>query len=305
MSVRPIQRIIKSKPTIEGAGVHLRRGFGFGNTTDFDPFLLFDDFRNDKPEDYSAGFPWHPHRGIETITYVLAGEVEHADSIGNRGSIAPGDIQWMTAGRGIVHQEMPRGDQQGRMHGFQLWANLPARLKMSAPRYQEIKSPEVPEITDDDGTRVRIVTGQFWGKRGPVEGIAADPVYIDVSVPPFKRKTLPVETTHHAFAYVFAGSGKFPGASAPQLVPTDHVRLTDHLGRTPDPPTLADNRSLVLFDTGDEVTVEAGEQGIRFLLVSGKPLQEPVAWYGPIVMNTQQELQQAFEELQAGTFLKK
>jgi quercetin 2,3-dioxygenase len=300
MSLRPVSRLIKSKPTLEGAGVHLRRAFGFGNTTETDPFLLFDDFRNEKPEDYLAGFPWHPHRGIETITYVLAGEVEHADSIGNKGSITAGDVQWMTAGRGIVHQEMPRGNAKGQMHGFQLWANLPSRLKMTAPRYQELKAPEIPEITDDDGTKVRLITGQFWGKRGPVEGIAADPTYIDVSVPPRKRKTLPVETTHHAFAYVFAGSGKFCNASAPLSVPTEGMGWADTTLATE-----VDNRSLILFDSGDEVTVEAGEQGIRFLLVSGRPLREPVAWYGPIVMNTQEQLQQAFEELQRGTFLKK
>jgi hypothetical protein len=299
MSIRPVARLIKSKPTLEGAGVHLRRAFGFGNTSDFDPFLLLDDFRNDKPEDYLAGFPWHPHRGIETITYVLAGEVDHADSIGNKGAITAGDVQWMTAGRGIVHQEMPKGDPKGRMHGFQLWANLPANLKMTAPRYQEIKAPQIPEVTDDDGTKIRLITGQFWGKRGPVEGIAADPTYIDVSVPPRKRKTLPVETTHHAFAYVFAGSGKFCNASAPLAVPTESVGWLETK-----PPTEADNRSLILFDSGDEVTVEAGDEGIRFLLVSGRPLREPVAWYGPIVMNTQQQLQQAFEELDKGTFLK-
>ncbi len=299
MSIRPVARLIKSKPTLEGAGVHLRRAFGFGNTSEFDPFLLLDDFRNDVPDDYLAGFPWHPHRGIETITYVLAGEVEHADSIGNKGSITAGDIQWMTAGRGIIHQEMPRGDQIGRMHGFQLWANLPARLKMTAPRYQEVKAPQIPEVTEDDGTHARIICGQFWGKRGPIEGIAADPTYLDVSVPPRKRRTLPVETTHHAFAYVFAGSGKFCNASAPLSVPTEGVGWLETK-----PPTDADNRSLVLFDRGDEVTVEAGEDGIRFLLVSGKPLQEPVAWYGPIVMNTQKQLQQAFEELDKGTFLK-
>jgi len=299
MSLRPVSRLIKSKPTLEGAGVHLRRAFGFGNTTETDPFLLLDDFRNEKPEDYLAGFPWHPHRGIETITYVLAGEVEHADSIGNKGAITAGDVQWMTAGRGIVHQEMPKGNAKGQMHGFQLWANLPARLKMTAPRYQEVKAPEIPEVTDDDGTKVRLITGQFWGKRGPVEGIAADPTYIDVTVPPRKRKTLPVETTHHAFAYVFAGSGKFCNASAPLSVPTEGMGWADTTLATE-----ADNRSLVLFGTGDEVTVEAGEQGIRFLLVSGRPLREPVAWYGPIVMNTQEQLQQAFEELQKGTFLK-
>jgi redox-sensitive bicupin YhaK (pirin superfamily) len=300
MSIRPIKRLVKAKPTLEGAGVHLRRAFGFGNTSDFDPFLLLDDFRNDVPADYLAGFPWHPHRGIETITYVLAGTVEHGDSMGNRGAIAAGDLQWMTAGRGIIHQEMPKGDAAGRMHGFQLWANLPSALKMTAPRYQEIKAPEIPEITEDDGTKARIICGNFWGKRGPVEGIAADPTYIDVSVPPGKRRRLPVETTRHAFAYVFAGSGKFCNASSPLAVPTEGVGWSDTM-----PPTEADNRSLVLFDSGDEIEVQAGEQGIRFLLVSGRPLEEPVAWYGPIVMNTQAELQQAFAELQKGTFLKK
>jgi redox-sensitive bicupin YhaK (pirin superfamily) len=245
---------------VEGAGVHLRRAFGFGNTTDFDPFLLLDDFRNDVPEDYLAGFPWHPHRGIETITYVLAGTVEHGDSMGNHGQIASGDVQWMTAGSGIIHQEMPKGDQAGRMHGFQLWANLPASLKMTSPRYQEVKSGEIPEIKDDDGTHVRVVCGTFWGQSGPVDGIAAEPIYLDVSVPPGRRKTLPVGTTRHAFAYVFAGSGKFCNASEPLAVPTEAV--------------------------------------------SGKPLEEPVAWYGPIVMNTQEQLQQAFKDLEKGTFLK-
>jgi redox-sensitive bicupin YhaK (pirin superfamily) len=299
MSIRPVKRLIQSKPTIEGAGVHLRRAFGFGATSEFDPFLLLDDFRNDIPDDYLAGFPWHPHRGIETITYVLAGSVEHGDSMGNRGSIGAGDIQWMTAGSGIVHQEMPKGDTDGRMHGFQLWANLPSTLKMTAPRYQEVKAPEIPEVTEDDGTRARIVCGSFWGKRGPVEGIAADPIYIDVSVPPGRRRALPVETTRHAFAYVFAGSGKFCNASQPLEVPTESVGWLDV-----NPPKDASNRSLILFDSGDEVVVQAGEDGIRFLLISGRPLREPVAWYGPIVMNTQEQLQEAFTELQKGTFLK-
>ncbi len=299
MSLRPIKRLIQAKPTLEGAGVHLRRAFGFGNTSDFDPFLLLDDFRNDRPEDYLAGFPWHPHRGIETVTYVLAGTVEHGDSLGNSGAIAAGDVQWMTAGSGIIHQEMPKGDARGRMHGFQLWANLPSSLKMSAPRYQEVKSGEIPEVTDDDGTRARIVCGTFWGKRGPVEGVAADPVYLDVSVPAGRRRTLPVETARHAFAYVFEGAGMFCNASGPLAVPTEAAGWADA-----SPPIEAENRSLVLFDRGDEVTVQAGEKGIRFLLVSGKPLQEPVAWYGPIVMNTQEELRQAFDELQRGTFLK-
>jgi redox-sensitive bicupin YhaK (pirin superfamily) len=298
MSIRPIKRLIRAKPTLEGAGVHLRRAFGFGNTSDFDPFLLLDDFRNDIPEDYLAGFPWHPHRGIETITYVLAGTVQHGDSMGNQGVIAAGDVQWMTAGRGIIHQEMPKGDQVGRMHGFQLWANLPSSLKMAAPRYQEVKATEIPEIIDDDGTRARVVCGSFWGKTGPVDGIAADPIYLDVSVPAGKRKRLPVETTRHAFAYVFAGGGNFCNASGPLAVPTEGVGWADTA-----PPKQADNRSLVLFDSGDEVSVQAGDDGIRFLFISGKPLQEPVAWYGPIVMNTQEQLRQAFEELEEGTFL--
>jgi redox-sensitive bicupin YhaK (pirin superfamily) len=299
MSIRPVKRLIEAKPTMEGAGVHLRRAFGFGNTSEFDPFLLLDDFRNDVPDDYLAGFPWHPHRGIETITYVLAGTVEHGDSMGNRGAIAAGDVQWMTAGSGIIHQEMPKGDVAGRMHGFQLWANLPSSLKMTPPRYQEIKVGEIPEITDDDGTRVRVVCGNFWGAKGPVEGIAADPVYIDVSVAPGRRKSLPVEVTRQAFAYVFAGSAKFCNASGPLAVPTESVGWLETT-----PPLEATNRSLVLFDRGDEVTVQAGEDGVRFLLVSGKPLQEPVAWYGPIVMNTQEQLRQAFDELEKGTFLR-
>jgi len=299
MSIRPIKRLIKAKPTMEGAGVHLRRAFGFGNTSDFDPFLLLDDFRNDKPADYQAGFPWHPHRGIETITYVLAGSVEHGDSMGNSGVIAAGDVQWMTAGSGIIHQEMPKGERDGRMHGFQLWANLPSSLKMTAPRYQEVKAAEIPAVTDDDGTRVSIVCGSYGGTKGPVDQVAAEPIYLDVTVPAGRRKTLPVETTRSAFAYVFAGSGKFCNASGPLAVPTEGAGWLETA-----PPTEADNRSLVLFDRGDEVTVEAGDEGIRFLLVSGKPLGEPVAWYGPIVMNTQAQLRQAFEELERGTFLK-
>src|SRR3954470_16914367 len=292
LSLRPVKRLIHSKPAIEGAGVHLRRGFGFGNTSEFDPFLLFDDFRNDIPDDYLAGFPWHPHRGIETITYVLAGEVEHGDSLGNRGAIAAGDVQWMTRGRGIIHQEMPKGDAAGRMHGFQLWGNLPASLKMTAPHYQEVKAPEIPEVTDDDGTHVRIVCGNFWGRRGPVEGIAADPSYLDISVPPHARKTLPVEVSRHAFAYVFAGSGTFRDASAPRPV------LTDHTGTSTDDHAVyndARDRSLIVFDRGDEISVQAGPAGIRFLLVSGEPLEEPVAWYGPIVMNTKAEIQRALQ----------
>lgn len=300
MSIRPVKRLIRAKPTIEGAGVHLDRAFGFGDPSEFDPFLLLDDFRSDDPESYLAGFPWHPHRGIETVTYVLAGTVEHGDSLGNRGVVGPGDIQWMTAGSGIVHQEMPKGDDQGRMHGFQLWVNLPSSLKMTAPRYQGIQANDIPVVTEDDGTQVRVVSGDFWGQQGPVDGIAAQPVYLDVSVPPGKRRTLPVETGRHAFAYVFAGSGKFCNASSPLAVPTQGAGWWADKAVPAD----VDNRSLVLLDQGDEVTVQAGEEGIRFLLVSGKPLGEPVSWYGPIVMNTQQELVEAYEELQGGTFLK-
>lgn len=301
MSIRAVKRMTQSSPTVEGAGVKLHRGFGFGDTTEFDPFLLFDDFRNDRPADFLKGFPWHPHRGIETITYVLAGSVAHGDSLGNSGTLGAGDVQWMTAGSGIIHQEMPAGDPRGRMHGFQLWANLPSSLKMTTPRYQDVSAGDIPAITDDDGTHVRIVCGEFWGRRGPVEGIAADPSYLDISVPPNTRRTLPVEVSRHAFAYVFAGSGTFRDASSPRPV------LTDNTGTSTDDHAVyndARDRSLIVFDRGDEVTVQAGPDGIRFLLVSGKPLEEPVAWYGPIVMNTQAEIQRALQEYRDGTFLK-
>jgi redox-sensitive bicupin YhaK (pirin superfamily) len=300
MSVRPVRKTIEARPAVEGAGVRLRRAFGFGDTSEFDPFLLLDDFRNDRPADYMAGFPWHPHRGIETITYVLAGSVDHGDSLGNRGRLGAGDVQWMTAGRGILHQEMPQGDAQGRMHGFQLWANLPSSLKMTAPRYQDIAARDIPEVVDDDGTSVRVICGEFWGKNGPVEGVAADPRYLDVSIPPRTTKRLAVETSRHAFAYIFGGSGSFRDASGPRSVRNELAADTDVVER-PD----VGNRSLVLFDRGDEVVVHAGDEGIRFLLVSGKPIDEPVAWYGPIVMNTEQELQQAFAELRGGTFIKR
>ncbi len=298
MSIRPVKRIVTSQPTLEGAGVKLRRAFGFGDPSETDPFLLLDDFRNDRPADYLAGFPWHPHRGIETITYVLAGAVAHGDSLGNSGELGAGDVQWMTAGRGILHQEMPRGDAQGRMHGFQLWANLPSSLKMTAPRYQDVVGRDVPELVDDDGTRVRVVCGSFWGKKGPVEGVAADPNYLDVWVPPGRRRALPVEARRNAFAYVFEGSGTFRDASEPFGVLTDRPGPVERVVRE-----RTGNRSLVVFDAGDEVVVQAGEEGIRFLLVSGRPIKEPVAWYGPIVMNTQEELRQAYAELEAGTFI--
>ena len=298
MSLRPVRQIIEAKPTIEGAGVRLQRAFGFGKTKEFDPFLLLDDFRNNRPEDFEAGFPWHPHRGIETITYVLAGSVEHGDSLGNRGKMTAGDVQWMTAGRGILHQEMPKGDSQGRMHGFQLWANLPSSQKMTSPRYQDIHSSAIPEVTDDDGTHVRVISGDFWGKRGPVEGVAADTSYVDVTVLAGKRKRLKIETTRNAFAYIFAGAGTFRDASSPQGV------LTEQAARENSEPVYdVKNHSLVLFDRGDEITVQAGPDGIRFLLVSGRPIEEPVAWYGPIVMNTQEELREAMADLEQGTFI--
>jgi redox-sensitive bicupin YhaK (pirin superfamily) len=308
MSIRPVKRVAQSQPTLEGAGVQLRRAFGFGDTSEFDPFLLFDDFRNEDPNAYLAGFPWHPHRGIETITYVLAGTVDHGDSLGNTGSLGAGDVQWMTAGSGILHQEMPKGDQQGRMHGFQLWANLPSSLKMTGPRYQDVSAGDIPEVVDDDGTRVRVVCGSFWGKSGPVDGVSADPRYLDIFVPPGVRKHLAVETTRNAFAYVFEGTGTFRDASEPRAVQTELVgddneanpggvageRVDDELG----------NCSLVVFDRGDEVVVQAGEKGVRFLLVSGQPIEEPVAWRGPIVMNTTEQLHQAYAELRTGTFIK-
>jgi hypothetical protein len=294
-----VRRVVEATPTTEGAGVRLRRAFGFGESNETDPFLLFDDFRNDRPADYVAGFPWHPHRGIETITYVLKGTVDHGDSLGNAGSLGEGDVQWMTAGRGILHQEMPKGDERGQMHGFQLWANLPSSLKMTTPRYQDVEGSAIPVVTDDDGTVVRIVCGDFWGQKGPVDGISADPRYLDVFVPPLQRKVLQVETYRNAFAYVFEGSGTFRDASEPRSVLTER-------SANDDAPVYdsAGNRSLVLFDSGNEIVVRAGEEGIRFLLISGRPIEEPVAWYGPIVMNTREELKRAFAELQAGTFIR-
>ena len=300
MSLRPVRDVRQSVPTMEGAGVALRRAFGFGNTSDFDPFLLLDDFRNDNPDAYLAGFPWHPHRGIETITYVLAGTVEHGDSLGNRGHMGAGDVQWMTAGSGILHQEMPKGDPQGRMHGFQLWANLPSSLKMTAPRYQDIEGKDITEVVDDDGTVVKIIIGKFWGRKGPVDGIAAEPLYLDVAVPAGVKKTLPVDTRANAFAYVFQGSGRFRDASAPEGVRVEK----EYRGQELNIRDLSGNRTLVRFGSGDEVTVQAGPEGVRFLLVAGRPLKEPVAWHGPIVMNTRDELVQAMRELQNGTFIK-
>ena len=300
MSLRPTLETRKAQPTMEGAGVHLHRAFGFQDPSELDPFLLFDDFRNDVPQHYEKGFPWHPHRGIETITYVLEGEVDHGDSLGNTGTLTPGSVQWMTAGSGILHQEMPRGNAKGQMHGFQLWGNLPSHLKMTAPRYQDVDAGEIPEVIDDDGTKVRVVVGKFWGKKGPVDGIAADPQYLDISIPPGVKKTFKVDTYRRAFAYVFAGSGAFADASSPagvlleKEVGGEEVNIRD----------LSGDRTLIRFGTGDEVTVQAGEDGVRFLLISGAPINEPVAWHGPIVMNTQDELMQAMRDLRNNTFIK-
>ncbi len=300
MSIRPVKNSTLATPTMEGAGVKLHRAFGFHQPRELDPFLLFDDFRNENPADYAPGFPWHPHRGIETITYVLAGSVEHGDSLGNAGKLGAGDVQWMTAGSGIMHQEMPQGDDTGRMHGFQLWANLPSSLKMTKPRYQDVAAAEIPVIAEDDGTVVRVVVGEFRGRKGPVDGVAADPQYLDISVPAGVRKTFRVDTSRNAFAYVFEGAGAFVDASSPVGVLTEkeldgnEIHIRDMSG----------DRTLVYFDTGDEIVVQAGDEGVRFLLISGKPLREPVAWHGPIVMNTRAELKLAVDELNSGTFIK-
>ena len=280
--IRTIRKVWRSKPTIEGAGVHLKRAFGNQEAPDLDPFLLLDDFRSDDPSKYLPGFPWHPHRGIETITYVLEGDVEHGDSMGNRGDITPGDVQWMTAGSGIVHQEMPKGDSKGRMGGFQLWANLPASHKMMDPRYRDVKGNEIPEVSMEGGAKVKIVCGRVNGVQGPVRDIVTDPEYLDVSVPKGAHFTHPVKKGHTVFAYVVEGSAHF-----------DMERERLH-----------GPESLVSYGEGDTVSITAEKAAVRFLLVSGKPIGEPVAWYGPIVMNTSEEIRIAFEEYRNGTFIK-
>lgn len=282
-AIRKIRSVLRRKPTMEGAGVHLNRVFGFGEESLFDPFLLLDDFRSDVPEHYIKGFPWHPHRGIETITYVLTGDMEHGDSLGNKGVISSGDVQWMTAGSGIIHQEMPKGDAVGSMHGFQLWANLPAREKMMAPRYRDLSSEHIPVVNVSDGTTVKIISGEVAGIKGPVADIVIDPEYLDVAVPAGSEFSHATKPGHTVFAYVIGGSG--------------------HFGEGPDA-TAADNGTLLLFGDGNRIRVTAGEAGVRFLLIAGKPLGEPVAWQGPIVMNTREELQLAFEEYRRGTFIK-
>lgn len=290
---------MKSMPTIEGAGVHLKRAFGFHQVPELDPFLLFDDFHSEKPEEYSMGFPWHPHRGIETITYVLQGEVRHEDSLGNKGIIRPGEVQWMTAGSGIIHQEIPRGNENGTLWGFQLWANLPASHKMMKPRYQEIKSNRVPELLMEKGMKVRIISGEVNGVEGPVRDIVTDPEYLDVTVPAdenFSHITIP---DHTVLAYVIEGSGYFDREKDPCAFEVEGGRYLD-----PAEDCTISPETLVLYGDGDSIEVTAGNEGVRFLLMSGKPIGEPVAWYGPIVMNTKEELRVAFEEYKNGTFTK-
>ncbi len=292
MNIRKIIRVSKSQPTLEGAGVHLRRAFGFGTTEMFDPFLLLDDFRGDKPEDYIKGFPWHPHRGIETITYLTAGSVEHADSLGNRGVISPGDVQWMTAGSGIIHQEMPVAPLDGRMYGFQLWANLPRAQKMMEPRYRDIKAAEIPVVTLENGVVIKVISES-------VKDIVIEPEYLDVTIPAGETFVNPVASGHTCFAYVFEGSVRF----CREQDAFDYDAVGENyfdLDRDP----FHGNHSLVVFGDGDAVQATAGQDGARFLLISGKPLREPVAWYGPIVMNTEEELRTAFREYQEGTFIK-
>lgn len=296
---RKIRRLVRSKPTIEGAGVHLKRAFGFGETSLFDPFLLLDDFRSDDPRYYIQGFPWHPHRGIETITYILRGHVEHGDSMGNQGVIGPGDVQWMTAGSGIIHQEMPKGDEQGHMGGFQLWANLPASHKMMEPRYRDVKSNQIPEISAGSGVTIRIICGEVKGTQGPVRGIVTDPEYLDVRVPAQSEFVHATKPGHTVLAYVFDGKACFCQQKNPFTYEVEGVNYFD----TQRNPFVTD-ANLVLFDDGEQIVVSTEDEPVRFLLMSGKSIREPVAWYGPIVMNTRQELQIAFDEYSNGTFIK-
>ena len=298
-TIRKIRKVIKSKPTIEGAGVHLKRVFGFSEVPLFDPFLLLDDFRSDNPDHYVKGFPWHPHRGIETITYVLKGDVEHGDSLGNKGIISSGDVQWMTAGSGIIHQEMPKGDGNGKMYGFQLWANLPSREKMMDPRYRDVANEQIPEVKLPNDTTIKIIAGEVSGIKGPVQDIVIDPEYIDVTVPANSEFRHPTKPGHTAFAYIIDGQGYCCREKNPFTYEVEGINYFD-IQRDP----FVGNGTIVLFDDGDEIMVFTEEHKVRFLLISGKPIGEPVAWYGPIVMNTQEELQIAFEEYQQGTFIK-
>jgi quercetin 2,3-dioxygenase len=281
-SARMVQQIIEPQAVLEGAGVRLNRSIGTKTLDYLDPFLLFDDFTSKHRLDYEAGFPLHPHRGIETVTYILEGEVRHKDTLGNAGSIGAGDLQWMTAGRGIMHEEMPQVHPEGIV-GFQLWVNLPARFKMSEPRYQDIRSDHIPEVTHKDGARIRVIAGTVDGVKGPMIGIAADPTYLDVSIPPHRSFTLPVEPGQALFAYVFEGAARFQQANrSQQLISHPH---------------------LVIFGDGDSVRVKTEFHSVRVLLVAGSPLGEPVARYGPFVMNTKKEIEETLQELREGTFV--
>jgi redox-sensitive bicupin YhaK (pirin superfamily) len=297
---RKIKKVMKSKPTIEGAGVHLNRAFGYSQVPMFDPFLLLDDFRSDDPKLYLKGFPWHPHRGIETITYMLSGTVEHGDSMGNKGVIGPGEVQWMTAGSGIIHQEMPKGDKKGQMGGFQLWANLPASHKMMNPRYRDVKANQIPEVSTAKGAKIRIISGEVKGTKGPVRDIITDPEYLDIEVPSGSEFVHPTKPGYTVFAYVIQGKGYFCRKKNPFTYEMEGENYFD-LQRNP----FVANGSMVLFDDGEQISVSTEEESVRFLLMSGKPLGEPVAWYGPIVMNTQEELRIAFEEYRNGTFIRR
>jgi quercetin 2,3-dioxygenase len=300
VETRKIKKVFKSQPVLEGAGVHLRRAMGNREVPQFDPFLLLDDFRSDRPEGYMKGFPWHPHRGIETITYVLKGSVEHKDSMGNSGVISSGDVQWMTAGSGIIHQEMPQGDKQGAMYGFQLWANLPASHKMMDPRYQEVKQSDIPEIVLDNGTKIKLICGSYKNTQGPVKDIIVDPEYLDITVPAHSEFVHTTKRGYTVFAYVIDGQGFLCKDRKPFSYEVDGENYFD-IKLEP----YASNGSLVLFGDGDEILVQTEDQAMRFLLISGKPIGEPIAWYGPIVMNTQRELEIAFREYQNNTFIKK
>ncbi len=298
-TVRRIKKVWKSRPTIEGAGVHLKRAFGYDQVPLLDPFLLLDDFRSDNPTHYLKGFPWHPHRGIETITYVLQGVVEHGDSMGNRGLISSGDVQWMTAGNGIIHQEMPKGDKKRVMSGFQLWANLPASNKMMDPRYRDVKNQQIPEISLKSGVKAKIICGKLDGVEGPVRDIVTDPEYLDVTVPAGATFTHPVRKGQNAFAYVIEGEGYFDAdrdSFGHEVIGANYFDFKRSC--------ICKDETLVLYGDGSEVSITSETKGVRFLLISGRPIAEPVAWYGPIVMNTQEELKLAFEEYQNGTFIK-
>jgi redox-sensitive bicupin YhaK (pirin superfamily) len=299
MKPRRVRKVVKSHATIEGAGVHLHRAIGLGPPEEYDPFLLLDDFRSDTPGEYRRGFPFHPHRGMETITYVLRGEVEHQDSLGNRGVIRAGDVQWMSAGSGIIHQEMPKGDDHGAMYGFQLWANLPSASKMSEPRYRGIVSAEIPEVTDASGAAIKIIAGEASGVLGPVRDVVTKPEYLDVTVPPGTTFTRPTPAGHTVFAYVIAGGAIFNHQDDPYSYHAEGDSYFDQ-----ERERRIGDRHLVLFGDGESVVVSAGVDALRFLLVSGKPIGEPIAWRGPIVMNTEEELRTAFDELDRGTFIK-